>query len=498
MSQQAEKLGLLKILLIGDSLEDAKLLFKTLREAGLDGSFERVESESALREALYLFAPDIVLSDLSMSGFPGYQALRVVREVGNTPFIFVSSKMGEDIAVEALQEGANDYIIKQNLVRLPSAVTRAVRESRAELERQHVESELMRAQRLESLAMLAAGFSHDLRNILQPLLIVPDLLAGRTDDPQLHQLVSIVAECGRRGHEMAESILSFVRGSNKPRERVLLADLFQTVQLLLRSSVPDCIALRIEECDEYLSVEANYTELQQCLLNLALNAIHAMPTGGCLTLVAQRHDGDRICISVTDTGIGMSEETRARLFSPFFTTKSDGTGLGLISCKRIAESYGGLIQVCSELGVGTRFDLILPARAPASRVSEENVPAVLGHGQRILIVDGEATRLSLLGNALASQGYQPQLVPDGGAALKLLRHHAEPDLVIIDSDILLLSAVCLLPTMQELGYRGPAIVLEDAGQSLRREHFSKDLAVHMLRKPLEMGRVFRAVAYALT
>lgn len=78
-----------------------------------------------------------------------------------------------------------------------------------------------------------------------------------------------------------------------------------------------------------------------------------------MTLVAQRHDGDRICISVTDTGIGMSEETRARLFSPFFTTKSDGTGLGLISCKRIAESYGGLIQVCSELGVGTRFDLIL-------------------------------------------------------------------------------------------------------------------------------------------
>ncbi len=138
MSQQAEKLGLLKILLIGDSLEDAKLLFNTLREAGLDGSFERVESESALREALYLFAPDIVLSDLSMSGFHGYQALRVVREVGNTPFIFVSSKMGEDIAVEALQEGANDYIIKQNLVRLPSAVTRAVRESRAELERQHV------------------------------------------------------------------------------------------------------------------------------------------------------------------------------------------------------------------------------------------------------------------------------------------------------------------------------------------------------------------------
>ncbi|HHW4677915.1 MAG TPA: response regulator [Xylella sp.] len=497
MPQQAEKLGSLKILFIEDSPEDAKRLFNKLLEAGLHGSFERVDSESSLREALHVFRPDIVLSDLAMPHFHGYHALRVVREVGSTPFIFVSSKTGEDIAVEALQEGANDYIIKQSLVRLPSAVMRAVRESRAELERQHVESEVMRAQRLESLAMLAAGFSHDLRNILQPLLIVPDLLAGRTDDPQLRQLVSIVAECGRRGHEMAESMLSFVKGANKPRERVLLADLFQTVQLLLRSSVPDCIALCMEQCADDLSVEANHTELQQCLLNLALNAIHAMPAGGNLTLSARRHDGDCICISVADTGIGMSEETRTRLFSPFFTTKSDGTGLGLISCKRIVGSYGGWIQVNSELGAGTSFDLVLPARAPASSVSEENVPAVLGHGQRILIVDGEAIRLSLLGSALASQGYQPQLAPDGGAALKLLRQHAKPDLVMIDSDILLLSAVCLLPTMQELGYKGPAIVLEDAGQSLRREHFPNGLAVHILRKPLEMGRVFRAVAYAL-
>ncbi|NEL42153.1 MAG: response regulator transcription factor, partial [Xanthomonas perforans] len=93
------------------------------------------------------------------------------------------------------------------------------------------------------------------------------------------------------------------------------------------------------------------------------------------------------------------------------------------------------------------------------------------HGQRILLVDGEATRLSLLGNALSSQGYQPQLATDGAAALQLVQQHAMPDLVIIDSDIIQLSAVSVLLSMQELGYHGPAIVLEDVGAPLQRSHF---------------------------
>lgn len=173
----------LKILLVEDSPEDAELLSDQLLDAGIDAAFERVDSEPSLRAAMERFQPDIVLSDLSMPGFSGHQALRLVRQSGATPFIFVSGTMGEETAVKALQDGANDYIIKHNPTRLPSAVLRAIREARAEIERQRVESELMRAQRLESLAMLAAGLSHDLRNILQPLLIVPDLLAGRTDDP---------------------------------------------------------------------------------------------------------------------------------------------------------------------------------------------------------------------------------------------------------------------------------------------------------------------------
>ncbi|CAD1787764.1 histidine kinase/response regulator hybrid protein [Xanthomonas arboricola pv. juglandis] len=497
MLHEGGKLEQLKILLVEDSPEDAELLSDQLLDAGLDAAFERVDSEPSLRAALDAFQPDIVLSDLSMPGFSGHQALRLVRQNGATPFIFVSGTMGEETAVKALQDGANDYIIKHNPTRLPSAVIRAIREARADLERQRVESELMRAQRLESLAMLAAGLSHDLRNILQPLLIVPDLLAGRTDDPQLRQLANVVAECGRRGHEMAESMLSFVRGSNKPREQVSIASLFQAVQMLLKSSLPDGVRLQMDTIPLDLTIEANYTELQQCLLNLGLNAIQAMPGGGMLTLSADRHDGTRVRMSVADTGVGMSDDTRARLFSPFFTTKADGTGLGLISCKRIVESYGGSIVVDSRLGEGTRFDMIVPMRAAAVTVADTEPPLALGHGQRVLLVDGEATRLSLLGNALSSQGYQPQLASDGAAALQLVQQHAMPDLVIIDSDIIQLSAVSVLLSMQELGYHGPAIVLEDVGAPLQRSYFPPDIPVHVLRKPLEMRRVFRAVAHAL-
>lgn len=172
-------LGALRILLVEDSPEDAELMSEQMLDAGLEARFERVESEAELRQALAAFQPDIVLSDLSMPGFSGDDALRIVRETSpEIPFIFVSGTMGEENAVAALQKGANDYIIKHQPARLPSAVARAIRDARNAIERARVETELMRAQRLESLSLLAAGLSHDLRNILQPLLIMPDAAEG--------------------------------------------------------------------------------------------------------------------------------------------------------------------------------------------------------------------------------------------------------------------------------------------------------------------------------
>lgn len=499
MPHQTTVLGELRILLIEDSPEDAELIMEQLLGAGLTADFQCIDSENSLRSALLEFHPDIVLSDLSMPGFSGYRALQVVRQYdANMPFVFVSGTMGEETAVQALKGGANDYIIKHNPTRLPTAVARAIHEARAEMERLRVESELMRVQRLDSLALLAAGLSHDLRNILQPLLIVPGLLLEHDENPKLQQLANVVAECGRRGHEMAESMLSFVRGCSNPRKRISIAGLYQAVQLLLRSSVPDGVSLHVEAVDNDMWVEANYTELQQCLLNLGLNALQAMPGGGSLSLSAARESAGQICMRVSDTGTGMSDETLSQLFSPFFTTKAGGTGLGLTSCKRIIEMHGGLITVRSRLGEGTCFELILPACAdvPAAAPSTE-VAIAPGTGQSILLVDGEAGQLSLLGNALASQGYRPLLAADGAAALRVVRKLGLPDLVVVDSDIALLSAASLLGTMCEQGYQGPLIVMESVQVRCRREDFPAEMSMHVLLKPLEMHQVFRTVAAAL-
>ena len=495
-------LGHLRILLVEDSPEDAELMCGQMLDAGLEASFERVETAAELRDALLRFAPDIVLSDLAMPGFSGNQALEIVRGWHpDVPFIFVSGTIGEENAVAALHQGANDYIIKHQPARLPSAVARAVREARGTIDRQRVEAELMRAQRLESLSLLAAGLSHDLRNILQPLLIMPELLKARTDDPQLHHLADVIAECGRRGHEMAESMLSFVRGSRTPSERIQIAHLFEAMELLLRSTLPAQVSLHLDVDDPALAVDANYTELQQVLLNLALNAIQAMPQGGNLSLTAshggQRDGEDWLRIAVVDEGTGMDADTLSHLFNPFFTTKADGTGLGLISCKRIVEGAGGSIHVDSQLGRGTCFELRLPMHASAEGGEPIEQLVALGSGQSILVVDGEATRLSLLGNALSSQGYQLQLASDGPAALRWMQQEAMPALVIADAGSKLLSASQLLGEMATLGYRGPALVLEDAAGEMPEDVFPAGIEVHLLRKPLQMQQVFRAVADAL-
>ncbi|WP_269792207.1 response regulator [Stenotrophomonas sp. Iso1] len=505
MPNRDAALGPLRILLVEDSPEDAELIADQLLESGLQASFECVDNEACLYRALSGQMPDIVLSDLSMPGFSGYQALRILREMyPRVPFIFVSGTMGEETAVNALQEGANDYIIKHLPARLPSAVVRAIREARSEIERLRVEDELMRAQRLESLALLAAGLGHDLRNILQPLLIVPDLIRDRSTDPKITRLADVIAECGRRGHEMVDSMLSFVRGSSQRSERVVLQRLFQAVGMLLKSSLPRDVELEFEVADDRMTVDANYTELQQVLLNLALNAIQAMPDGGKLSLVAEPcrdiNGNEQVRIRVSDEGIGMDEATLQRLFSPFFTTKPKGTGLGLVSCHRIVESIGGRIEVSSVLDSGTTFDLLLPLQAAVSVEEAALVPSPIrpGRGERLLVVDDEATRLSLLGNALSSQGYRMRLASDGAVAMRLMQDAGLPDVVLVDSGIPLLSAEQLLMEMQAMGYRGPAIVLEDAQMPAFADgQAPAGISVHVLPKPLEMQRVFRAVADAL-
>ena len=185
----------IRILQVEDSELDAELVLGELDADGIGYEVRLVDDEQPYLEALEDFRPDIVLSDLSLPGFSGQRALELLRARDtDTPFIFVSATLGEEAAIEALRNGATDYILKQNPARLASAVRRALSEAESQRAARRAESELIRAQRFEALAMLAGGLSHDLRNLLQPVLLAGDSLQDYADDPRLARLGALVRD----------------------------------------------------------------------------------------------------------------------------------------------------------------------------------------------------------------------------------------------------------------------------------------------------------------
>lgn len=503
----------IRVLLVEDNAEDAELALAELVDDALTHEARVVDDEAAFLAALREFAPDIVLSDLSLPGFSGQRALELLRQRDTElPFIYVSATLGEEAAIAALRNGATDYILKQNPARLASAVRRALAEAAEHRASQRAQTELIRAQRFESLAMLAGGLSHDLRNLLQPLLLAGESLRDRADDPQLARLGELVRDCGKRGLEMVQSMLSFARGARRA-EQVSLGGLMDALGLLLKGSVPRAIRMEMAVDAPELVFAGNHTELQQCLLNLCLNAIQAMPDGGDLRIETaqqkldadffmsgeQPHPGCYLRLSVIDNGPGMSREVLARLFEPFFTTKENGTGLGLLSCRRIVASHGGVMRVDSGQGRGTRFDLYIPLQELAADASEANDDSdnLEGTAERVLVVAEVASELSLLSDTLDAWGYQASASQSGTAALQWIGAHGLPDLVLMDADMNLFTSVRTLAELVEQGYDGPVVMLVRPEAPPDPEELPPLSRLHLLDKPVTARKLLRALKLAL-
>ena len=495
-----------RILLVEDEPADAELIVDDLRADGLAFTHLRVDTERDYLDALTAFRPDIVLSDLRLPAFDGHRALTLLRERDTLmPFIFVSGTMGEEVAVEALRKGATDYILKHNTVRLASAVGRALREAVEQRARRQAEEELIRAQRFESLALLAGGLSHDLRNLLQPLLMAAQTLEDYRDDERLARLGDLVRDCANRGLDMVTSMLTFARGARR-NETVRAARLFQALTLLLKGSVPRGVTLDIADPGDELAFEGNRTEMQQSLLNLCLNAIQAMPDGGRLSVSASRETiaaeffradehaspGAYVCLRVIDTGSGMSESTLGMLFKPFFTTKEGGTGLGLVSCQRIVHGHGGVMRVESTPGQGTCFRLYIPEKLrPADEATRAE--RLNGRGERVLVVEEEAVQLSLLAGVLEGAGYDVHASDSGTAALASLETDGLPQLVVMNADMNLLTGVRTLAALLERDYRGAVLLLARPEAPPRLDELPPIEHLATIDKPVQVGALLKAV-----
>lgn len=367
----------LNILHVEDSPQDSELVQHLLLRDGLECNFHRIETRVELLAALEHEDNDLILSDCTLPHFSGLQALEIANALKpNIPFIFISGTIGEETAIQSLQEGATDYVLKNRLSRLIPAVRRALAEADERTTLRAMEKRLNQVRRLEAVGRLAGGLAHDFNNLLQALDSQITLLPLVSDHPdQVRQVAETLRKATERGTRLMKELLVFARKSDA---RFLSLDLAEQVgdtvrQLKTELPLNIHLALRLEE--NLPPVFADREHLDLMLTNLVLNARDAMPQGGRITISAElirfdpalphfRPDDDThyLRLNVFDTGSGMDEITRLKALEPFFTTKSRerGTGLGLSVVFGLMQIHNGFIDIQSEPGSGTVISLFFP------------------------------------------------------------------------------------------------------------------------------------------
>jgi signal transduction histidine kinase len=443
----------LRVLIVEDSEDDALLLIRDLRRAGYAVTHERLDTAAALRAALAQRPWDLVLADYSLPGFDALTALRILKESGrDLPFIIVSGIITEETAVAAMRAGAHDYIMKGILARLIPAVERELRDAAERAQRQQLEAQLQQAQKLEAIGRLAGGIAHDLNNLLLVIGGSSDLLLGMIDpaDPR-HGHVTEIAKASARGAALTRQLLAFSRHQILEPEILDLNAVVVDVDQMLRRVIGEDVELELRLDPASGRVRADPHQVQQVIVNLAVNARDAMPRGGTLTLATATVDldgdptreyapvppGRYVRLTVRDTGCGMDPETRAHIFEPFFTTKEPGrgTGLGLATVYGIVKQSGGYIHVVSSAGAGSTFEVYLPHMAQVIEPLPPRAPSPesLRGTEVILLVEDDEQVRSLVRGILQAHGYTVLEATRADDALQLSERHDGPiDLLLTD------------------------------------------------------------------
>lgn len=378
-------------------------------------------------------------------------------------------------------------------------------------ERRELERRLLAAQRMDVIGKLAGGIAHDFNNLLAVILGAAEL--GQRQTPKGHPTADRfdeIVSVAERAADVTRQLLTLARQQFGQVRPVRVRDIVVRIDRLLRRLLGEDVELATLLGDDPWAVLIDPAQLEQVLVNLAVNARDAMPEGGILRIATASKTlgpeeasaagvtpGRRIECTVEDTGVGMPAEIRERIFEPLFTTKEHqgGTGLGLATCRTIVEGAGGKIAVQSEPGVGTTFTILLPATGTnaAALVTEEVKVAPPRGTETVLVVEDEPRLRSLLVEALKGFGYQVLSASDGASALSLEASHVGPlDLLMADVVMPLMSGIELA---ERLRARRPALpVLFASGYSAGLVPASAlDARTRLLLKPFTTEQLARAV-----
>jgi hypothetical protein len=369
-----------------------------------------------------------------------------------------------------------------------------------EAERRRLESAAAHEQshRLESRGQLAGGVAHDFNNLLGVILNYVTLLSRQVTEPQLAADLGEIRAAAERGAALTRQLLAFARRDVANPEPLDLAEVVRGVGAMLSRTIGEQVSLQVRTGNDEIVAMADRHQVEQIVLNLALNARDALSAGGELTLstsIARPLDGGTwASIEVADTGTGMSPEVVERAFEPFFTTKprGQGTGLGLATVYGIVQQSGGDVRIDSVDGTGTTVTVLLPLATSQPDTRADSAPLVMGGTERVLLVEDEAPLRAATARLLSDRGYRVEVATDGQDALEIMARVTDPfDLVVSDVAMPRMRGDELAARLEQMQPNLPVVFMSgyDSGEG--------QATGHVLPKPVDEETLLRAVREAL-
>jgi PAS domain S-box-containing protein len=420
------------------------------------------------KDSVFISTPEGRFLDINQAGAEmfGYSSKEELLEVDIARDLYEVPNQRERIKKELEEKGyVKDYEIlyrKKNgsVITVLETVT-AVRDSRGKIvafrgiqrdvtDQRKLEQQFIQAQKMESLGTLAGGIAHDFNNILSGVLGYASFLKSKIGEDHPHyRYINTIERSSKRAAELTAQLLGFARGGKYNVKPLNLNSVAKEVLNIIESTFSKKIEIETHFNNLIPTVSADVSQLQQVIMNLCVNASDAMSDGGTLTIETDiktltedyvkahpwAEEGIYVCLSIGDTGVGMDEETRKRIYEPFFTTKEEGkgTGLGLSMVYGVVKNHGGYIDVISQPSQGSTFEIYLPIcgeREDAEIISDT---APDGRRELILIVDDEESVRQLAHDVLEAHGYRVLAAADGLEALEMYgRFNGEIRLVILD------------------------------------------------------------------
>jgi len=529
-----------RILITEDESIVAWDLKTTLEGLGHTVTAVAASGEESIRKAEET-RPDLVLMDVMLKGdMDGVEAAGHIRERFNIPVVFVTANADDTILARAKETEPYGYIIKPFKEREVCATVEIALRKRAldeELRkyRDHLgelvqerttelaqaNELLIQSQKMEAIGRLAAGVAHDFNNLLTPIMGYAQLGMAQlpTQDSSIASFGEIykAAECAAG---LTNQLLAFSRRQAVEPQVINLNELIENMEQMVRRLLDKDIDLVFAPADDLGPIEADPNQLQQVILNLAVNAREAMPDGGKLTLKTANVTLERapeiqepsiapithIMLTVTDTGSGMTDEVKNRMFEPFFTTKDEtkGTGLGLATCFGIIKQSGGHIEVDSEVGQGTTFKILLPItelKNPPENAEDE--PGELPVGtETVLLAEDEPLVRTFVAHILREQGYNVLEAANGFEAISIGEKHSANEIHMLLTDIVMPLMSGLELTEQLWTAHPAARVLFMSGYSDRTHVNSEWLdednqGISFIQKPFKPAGLVRKVREVL-